>query len=390
MVFMPNQFTHMTRDSYDGTIEARKSSNCDVLTPAPSPTYLLARVDQANACFFRSGASGDGRKALVQITERCNLHCAHCFVSSVREGSDLGVDKFQDLVLPRLLDARVRRLTLTGGEPFAHPEVLKFCEAAARAGLPTGICTNATTITDEHIDSLRGLGGVHVNVSFDGFSAQSHGKFRGAPDSFDITLATTRKLAAAGLLQGILSTPNALTEPREYRELAAFAVELGANYLLMNPLSSLGRGVKSKGKLSADAARMDAVREQASIGGEDQLELVPIRFPNAERPLSPCVAGDIIYVFVNGDVAVCPYLVFAARTPQSQYEDQEFLAGNVLEQDIAEALDGYNFARRFQMGANAQCATCSLNKSCGKGCPAAVVAAGQRIGDRDVEVCPLP
>lgn len=107
-------------------------------------------------------------------------------------------------------------------------------------------------------------------------------------------------------------------------------------------------------------------------------------------PLSPCVAGDIVYVFVNGDVAVCPYLVFAARTPQSQYEDQEFLAGNILEHDIAETIDGYNFAGRFQMGTNAQCATCSLNKSCGKGCPAAVVAAGQRIGDRDVEVCPLP
>jgi MoaA/NifB/PqqE/SkfB family radical SAM enzyme len=51
----------------------------------------------------------------VQITERCNLHCAHCFVSSTAVGTDMAVDGFVDLVLPRLVQARVQRLTLTGG-----------------------------------------------------------------------------------------------------------------------------------------------------------------------------------------------------------------------------------------------------------------------------------
>jgi hypothetical protein len=36
----------------------------------------------ASSCYFRTSVGGDGRKALIQITERCNLHCAHCFVSS--------------------------------------------------------------------------------------------------------------------------------------------------------------------------------------------------------------------------------------------------------------------------------------------------------------------
>lgn len=37
---------------------------------------------QANSCYFRTSVGGDGRKGLIQITERCNLHCAHCFVTS--------------------------------------------------------------------------------------------------------------------------------------------------------------------------------------------------------------------------------------------------------------------------------------------------------------------
>ena len=43
----------------------------------------------ASSCYLRTSVRGAGRKALVQITERCNLHCAHCFVSPTQVGSDL-------------------------------------------------------------------------------------------------------------------------------------------------------------------------------------------------------------------------------------------------------------------------------------------------------------
>lgn len=353
-------------------------------------TYRLAAEGQADACFFRSGVEGDGRKALVQITERCNLHCAHCFVSATRHGADMRLDDFTLRVLPRLVEARVLRLTLTGGEPFAHPEIIGMCSAAAAAGVSVGICTNATTITDQQIFDLVEIGFVHLNVSFDGFSQDSHGRFRGNPDSFDVTVDTTRRLAAAGLLQGLLSTPNALSGPEEYRALANFARELGARYLLMNPLSSFGRGVRSHARLAAESERMEAVLDQAAIGAGDELELVPIRFPNRASPLSACVAGDIVYVFVDGAVAVCPYLVFAARTPASCYDDSEFLMGNVIDAPIARALDAYRFHDRFEVGANPTCQSCALTESCGKGCPAAVVARGEMIGQRDVDPCPLP
>lgn len=263
-----------------------------------------------------------------------------------------------------------------------------MCRAAVTADLSVGICTNATTISEKQIDELAEMGSIHVNVSFDGFSPESHGRFRGNPESFETTVETTRRLAAAGLLQGLLSTPNALTDPSEYRALAEFGRAQGARYLLMNPLSSFGRGVRSQRRLVADTARMKVVREQAELGADDALELVPIRFPNRTSPLSGCVAGDIVYVFVDGSVAVCPYLVFAARTPASRYADTEFLVGNVIDGPIAQPLDEYRFNERYEVGTNATCRSCSMASSCGKGCPAAVVARGELIGERDVEPCP--
>ncbi len=62
------------------------------------------------------------------------------------------------------------------------------------------------------------------------------------------------------------------------------------------------------------------------------LDVVHIRFPGTgSKPLAGCQAGTIIYVFTPGEVTVCPYLVFAARTPQSQHDPAEFIVGRHAE-----------------------------------------------------------
>ena len=67
------------------------------------------------------------------------------------------------------------------------------------------------------------------------------------------------------------------------------------------------------------------------------LEVIHIRFPNTQgAPLAGCEAGTIIYVFTPGEVTVCPYLVFAARTPQSKHDPGEFIVDSIFtDRDIA-------------------------------------------------------
>lgn len=344
----------------------------------------------ASSCYFRTSVKGDQRKALVQITERCNLHCAHCFVSSGNWGDHMRLEDLTDLVLPRLLRARVSRLTLTGGEPFAHPDIVAICRAAVSLGLPVGICTNATLTTTRQITELAELGGIHVNVSFDGFRPESHGRFRGNVASFATTVETTRAFAEAGLLQGLLSTPNALTNVEEFEALCTFAVQVGATYVLLNPLSGFGRGVRSQGRLAADETTMRAIREVTERFRARGIDIVHIRFPNDGKPLGGCDAGKLIYVFADGLTAVCPYLVFAARTPHSRHSETEFTVGNILHGEVTDALDDYDVAGRPGMGRNPTCTGCAMNPICGKGCPAAVIAAGQRIGEVDRAQCPGP
>jgi radical SAM protein with 4Fe4S-binding SPASM domain len=69
----------------------------------------------------------------------------------------------------------------------------------------------------------------------------------------------------------------------------------------------------------------------------------------------------------------------------------EFIVGNVFEHDdIAARLDRYRLHDRAAVAQDPVCGSCALAGSCGRGCPAAVIAAGRRLGERDREQCPVP
>jgi len=81
--------------------------------------------------------------------------------------------------------------------------------------------------------------------------------------------------------------------------------------------------------------------------------------------------------------------VFATENPGAQHTRDEFIVGNLFSDvDIAQRLDAYDFSRRYPVGVNNTCSSCARNDACGKGCPAAIIASGGRIGDLDAEVCP--
>ncbi|MFD6936231.1 radical SAM protein [Streptomyces goshikiensis] len=332
------------------------------------------------------------RKALIQICEPCNALCGHCFVVATKRGNYMPLRKIKEQLIPQLVQARVTKVTLTGGEPFMHRDLIEIVAAFRAAGMSVGVCTNGTMCSDEQVAALAELD-AHMNVSLDGFSEESHSIFRGLPDCFAETVGTIKRFATAGILQGLLCTPNNLVEEHEYRELVQFAKDQGATYVLMNPLGSMGRGAskKAQGKLRTPDDEMREIARMTAPFEADGLEMVNIRFPNDSKPLAGCEAGNIVYVFTDGSMAICPYLVFAARTQVSKHPDTDFIVGNVWEHDdIGARLDDYGkFSDRWDLGGNATCGSCSLSPSCGKGCPAAVISAGERIGAVDTELCPV-
>ncbi len=357
-----------------GTVQAMKRS--------------LTQPEIANSCFFRSSVERPYRKALIQVTERCNLRCAHCFIPTGNQPKTIPLKTISDIVLSRLRQCRVVTVTLTGGEPFLHPDIVDIVKVIRNEGLPVSICTNGTMASTSQMASLSHIGGVRVNVSLDGFRPQSHGKFRGRTDSFYITIENIKRLRDHNLLKGILTTPNTLAHTSEYAQICEFAIANRATYVLMNPLAPFGRGVESRPALASSLCAMEEIRD-ITHQFHDCIEIVYVRFPNHEQALASCEGGNIIYVFAEGSVAICPYMVFAARNACSKHRPEEFIVGNIITDPLIGArLDDYDLRTRYRLGSNEICMGCSLADKCGKGCPAAIIASGQKIEGVDLDLCP--
>lgn len=343
-----------------------------------------------NSCFFKSFSRQGYKRALIQITERCNLHCAHCFVSATKAGIDLSINDIENKVIKILSKLKVESITITGGEPLCHPDFINIIKLFSKHYKKVTVCTNGCFLTPEILKELKKQN-VGVNISIDGFTEYSHSKFRGEKELLGKTKESIEKAGKFNVLKGLLVTPNSLGKYKEYKDLCEFAIKNEAKYVLMNPLSSYGRGEKSINKLAKNNTEMNSIFN-ATKKYDAYIDMVYIRFPNEKGiPLNECHAKDILYLFANGDLSLCPYLVFAARTNASQYKEEDFIIGNIHENDsnyLYELYYNVNFLKLYNPGKNEKCPTCQLNNECGKGCPASVINAGKNINSTDSHLCP--
>ena len=342
------------------------------------------------AWYFRLSVKQPYQMALIQITERCNLHCVHCCNFSSEKGRDISFKVFQEKLILQLKKFHIVTVTLTGGEPFLHPQILEIVKILRKANLRVAICTNGTLLTESQLKILKELGNIHINVSLNGFSSESHGKFCGETLSFKKILNSIRLLSKYRLLQGLIVTVNNLIKLKEYVDICKFAIQNKAVYIHFNPICEIGRAIKTKRLFETPFEELSVIKK-ITLPFSHKIQIVYIRFPNEDKlPLNSCEAGNIIHIFLDGRVTICPYLYSAAQHPLSKYSPEDFILGNIFkDENIAEKLNKYNFFEKFHFGENSICQKCSFNSFCGKGCPAEVIISGGQLDSNVDPLCPF-
>ena len=299
----------------------------------------------------------------------------------------MSLELIQNKILPQLLKNQVVKITLTGGEPLCNPQIKDIVQLLLDNHIGVSICTNATLIDPAWIAYLSKYENVHFNVSLDGIRLESHGRFRGnlSNEMFDKIISTITTLGYYKLLNGILTTPNIYATIDEYIDLCCFAKKVGANYVLMNPLSPFGRGVKTQ-PLAYTNNEMCLLKKKTELLATDNFQIVYIRFPNSEqKPIGKCPIGSVLYVFTNGDVAICPYMVFAANG-ENRYNAKDFILGNIFGN---EELDLSAEIKKFKKHYLMQDTTYKHCGACSKGCYAIKISNNQDLSDCDIDICPL-
>jgi radical SAM protein with 4Fe4S-binding SPASM domain len=127
-----------------------------------------------------------------QITDRCNLHCRHCYIGDGLH-QDLPLEKIFK-VLKEFEEIQGLRLLLSGGEPLLHPHFWEINEILREYPFRSILLSNGTLITKEAAEKLR----VHeVQLSLDGMK-EGHESIRGE-GTFEKTLQAIDHLQEANI-----------------------------------------------------------------------------------------------------------------------------------------------------------------------------------------------
>lgn len=238
--------------------------------PAPGTASLPAEVPGAGAPIPHVVA--------WNLTRRCNLACAHCYISAGSwhaAAGELETDECLRIVDELLEVNPGPMLILSGGEPLLRDDLETIAARAVDGGATVVVGTNGTRLTDARIESLMEAGVTGVAVSVDSLDPHYHDRFRsaaerggrsgagagegaasppGAPHgtgSLADTLAAVDRCVAHGL-DFVVQTSVTRGNRGEIADIAAWATDRGAVSFNVYFLVETGRGAGMKGLTPAE------------------------------------------------------------------------------------------------------------------------------------------
>lgn len=145
----------------------------------------------------RDPVHGDGEEALIRVLFQCNQACRFCFVSTHLPAAP------DDAIERAIRDAAAadRKVTLTGGEPTLHPELIRYVRLAkSLSRRPVLMQTNAIRLADPELTrALADAGLDEAFVSLHGATAAVSDAVTSAPGTFDKTVRGIDQLVACGV-----------------------------------------------------------------------------------------------------------------------------------------------------------------------------------------------
>ncbi len=178
------------------------------------------------------------------LTQQCNLTCAHCYMSAFAKADTTLELSTQEC--RRIIDeiAQVNPhvfLILTGGEPLLRKDLFELAAAAADTGFTVVLGTNGVLLRAKQARRMRQSGIQGASISLDSTDPRKHDTFRRLPGAWQGAIRATEALRVEGLDFSIHTSVTAWNV-EEIPAMIDLARELGAKVLNFFFLVRTGRG----------------------------------------------------------------------------------------------------------------------------------------------------
>ena len=288
-------------------------------------------------------------RVCVEITYRCNERCKHCYVFDEKKSAneELSVEQYLKLFAD-LREMETFHITFTGGDPSQRKDFTKILRGAVESDFAVTIFTNGTGYSEETLSEITQIRPASMSFSVYSGIPEEHDYITGVKGSFQKTLATLKKVKAAGIMVSI-KTPVMNPTLDGFPAIQALCKELDVRHEVSYFICATNHGDISPIKL-----RLGDIEKYKQIMRIKQREKELGAFQPRDVHGAICGAGQLT-LSVNPYGEVFPCNGFSYRL------------GNIKDTPIAEIWNGETLRRLYELRFDKlgdSCLNCQYRDDC--------------------------
>jgi radical SAM protein with 4Fe4S-binding SPASM domain len=309
----------------------------------------------------------------LHITNRCNLSCLQCYAGAGQRKKDLDLPTARILALiDELVDQGGNSITISGGEPFLHPDIEQIMAYAGRK-LSIRLLSNGTRIDEKRAQWLADLD-VFIQLSIDGPNSEINDAIRGK-GTFKRILRAIDLLHAAGLSERLNLCTTVMNQNISHlHEIIRLADRLGVPLVRFLPLRDCGAAHGNWGDIASGITVQDHEAfyheiqklmtrvEKPAISVSCGLSGFMLEVPEPFDDGIWCPVGRQLVVNTDGHVYPCVLLM-----------QEAYGIGNIFHDDLDAMIQSSEMAGMCEMLVSRRhqiekCASCQWQNLCQAGC----------------------
>ena len=173
------------------------------------------------AALDRAADSAQPISVLLELTYACSWRCVFCYNARHHDVARLSGEEWIG-VLDELRELGTLWVTLTGGDPIAHPEFLRIAQAAREKAFGLRVFTNGALVDGAMARRIADLNPLSVELSIHGATAAVHDRATGREGSF-VAMTTAMDLLLRSGARVVLKTPVTVMNEDSVDDIVTFA-----------------------------------------------------------------------------------------------------------------------------------------------------------------------
>lgn len=298
-----------------------------------SLTKSLPVLPIDESCRFRY--SDSGRCLMWELTRFCNLACLHCCTDSSPHAltdNDVSFERAIAVIkeFPKL---NIKSILFSGGEALLRKDFMLLLKEIDTSLSQIHIASNGMPITVEVAQALKAIGVTSIDISLDGYNAETHNAVRLNKFAFEKAITGIKNCIAADLP---LRIPGMIT-PINVDFIDSFIqllVSLGVKKTVLSTVVGNAGRAKFNPHLMLPSEFIPKAVEAVHKVQKTYGDVISIdhRLTEETQEIEGCSAGQkFVFISPEGDVSGCSWLF--------KVDQKRFGLGNIKKDTLQMCLD---------------------------------------------------